>query len=113
MNYGQTQTAPGGLRYTGENDIRNHIGAVPQENRQLPIHGQLEDLEHKLRRLHETIEILNQRLSCVSAPQPPLKDSEVSHHPGGSGMSVQITGLVAMVDGAGNKLRLMLDALEI
>ena len=113
MMYGQNQTAIGGLRYTGENDLRNQIGGPPVENRQLPIHGQLDDLEHKLHRLHETIEVLQQRLACVSCPQPPLKDGEVLHHPGGSNMSMKVNGLVAMVDGAGNKLRLMLDALEV
>jgi len=113
MMYGQNQTAIGGLRYTGENDLRNQIGGPPVENRQLPIHGQLADLEHNLHRLHETIEVLQQRLACVSCPQPPLQEKEIAHHPGGSGMSMKVNALVAMVDGAGNKLRLMLDALEV
>lgn len=114
MIWGQNQTPIGGLRYTGENDIRNQIGGPPVESRKLPIHGQLDDLEHKLHRLHETIEVLQQRLSCVSCPQPPIQENnEVAHHPGGSSLSMKVNGLVAMTEGAGHKLRLMLDVLEV
>lgn len=108
--YGQ-QTAtlnvpPGGIRYVGES-------VAPQENRALPIHEHMQELETKLHRLHETIEALAQRLSCVSCPQPPLVEKETVRHPGGSGMSAQLSNLVAMVDGAGTKVRQMYDALEI
>lgn len=102
MNYGQA--IPGSIRYVGD---------APQENRELPIHARLEELEKSLHRLHETIEMLQRRLECVSCPQPPMQEKDSVRHPGGSGMSVQINGMLAMAEGAGIKLRLMYEALEV
>jgi len=113
MNYGQQNTTlnipPGGIRYVGD-----QLGSAPQVDRSVPIHEHLQELESKICRLHETIESLQNRLSCVSAPQPPMVEARDSvRHPGGSGMSVQLSGLIAGVDAAWNKLHLMYDALEI
>lgn len=109
-HFGQQNQTIGSLRYTNEDALRNPI---PQENRELPIHARLEELEQSLHRLHETIEMLQRRLECVSCPQPPLQEKDIVSHPGGSGMAVQIIGILAMAEGAGVKLRRMYDALEV
>lgn len=109
MMYGKME--PGSIRYVGSPEEAKSTATL---NRSPQIFCQMDDLECKFRALHECINALEQRLSSVSCPQPPLQEkSQAVRHPGGSSMSMRINDMSSSVDAAVDHLRQMLDALEI
>lgn len=64
MNYGQQDQKIGGLRYTGENDIRNHIGMEPKRPQQ-PVMYQMDAMEKNIVRLQDVLVQLEGRLSPI------------------------------------------------
>ena len=74
MNYGQQDQKPGGLRYTGENDIRNHIGMEPKRPHQ-PVMYQMDAMEKHIARLQDVLIQLESRLSPIMRPMCVEKNS--------------------------------------
>lgn len=110
MMYGKPD--PGSIRYVGSPE---EINSMEKMKRSPQIFCQIDDLEIKLKVLHECINSLEQRLSFVSCPQPPLVAQKVEgvRHPSGSSMSMRINDMSTSIDMAVDHLRQMMEALEI
>jgi hypothetical protein len=108
--YGQSnQAIPGGIRYAEEADTKIRSAQEPA------ILAEMNELEKNLHRLHETIGMLESRLSSVLCPAP--DESNMAglgrDHRGASPMLHSLANLSGMVDAAGARVRRIMDGLEL
>ena len=107
--YGQQQSTHNYNNQPQEADMR--ISAAKQEP---AILVGLNELEGGLHRLHETIGLLESRLSSVLCPMVEEKTRDVGRdHRGGSVMTHSLANLSGMVDAAGARVRRIMDGLEL
>ena len=111
MNYGQQTQTIGGLRYTGENDIRNHIGAEPKRQQQ-PVLYQMEMMEKNIARLQDTLIQLESRLSPITRPlvaqTNPVPESDAN-----SPMGQRLHHFNMLLDSVVTNIGLLHDSLEV
>lgn len=111
MNYGQQTQTIGGLRYTGENDIRNHIGVEPKRQTQ-PVMYQIEVMEKNIARLQDVLIQLESRLSPITRPlvgqTSPTPEPEAN-----SPMGQRLYHFNTMLEKAANDIGMLHDSLEV
>lgn len=107
----EQQTQPGGLRYTGENDIRNHIGAEPKRQTQ-PVLYQMEVMEKNIARLQDVLLQLESRLSPITRPLV-AQSSPVPEAAANSPMGQRLYHFNTMLEKAANDIGMLHDSLEV
>lgn len=111
MNYVQQNQTIGQPHYTGENDIRNHIGIEPHRHTQ-PVMYQMDMMEKNINRLQDMLAQLESRLSPITRPLV-AQSSPVPEAAANSPMGQRLYHFNTMLEKAANDIGMLHDSLEV